>query len=108
MRRTTLAIIFTGLLFGYGSAALARTDGGGQAAGASHTGGSAPSKISSEGKENTNAKWSADQDKGQARAEERRSTQGAAHEKAKAKSHHAHKAPTKGKKRGHTKSKKTS
>lgn len=92
MRKLLIAI----LMLAYGTTALA-----GQS---SHPGGSAPAKISAEGKENTNAKWSAGADKGQARAEERRSTQGATHEKSREGSHPAVKE--KSKKRTHQNKKK--
>lgn len=78
MRKVGLALLLTSLLLGYGSAALARGAGGG------HTGGMAPGHMSPEGKENTNAQWSPGAVKGQERAEERRSEEGAEHEKAKA------------------------
>ena len=69
MRKTTLAVLLTSLLLGYGSMALARGPGGG------NPGGNAPGKMSEEGRENTNAQWSQGADKGQERAEERKREQ---------------------------------
>jgi hypothetical protein len=80
------------MLLGYGTAALAR--------GAGHAGGMAAGKMSTEGGANTNAQWSTGADKGQQRAAEQRSEEGAQHEKAKAGSQSMPMASTKA--GGHT------
>lgn len=74
MRKVGLAILLTSLLLSHGTAVLAR---GGFA------GGAAAGKMSQGGQTNTNAQWSTGADKGQERADERRSEEGVEHEKAK-------------------------
>ncbi len=77
MRKVGLVVLLMSVLLGHGVTVFARGGGG-------HLGGAAAGKMSTEGQANTNAQWSSGADKGQQRAEERRSEQGAENEKAKA------------------------
>ncbi len=82
MRKTLINSLCVLALLGLGPAALAKEHGGG-----------AKSQRSSHAASSANAPWTGDKDKGQARADERRSAQGMAHEKSRAASMPAPRKP---------------
>jgi hypothetical protein len=78
MRKTLINSLCALALLGLGPVALAKDHGG------DGNRGGAKAQRSSHAASSSNAPWAGDKDKGQARADERRSAQGMAHEKARA------------------------
>ncbi len=83
MLKKLLAVVFSVALIGASGMALAAKHGG-------EAGGHSAKHMSSEGMENTNGPESADRDKGQARAEDRRHEEGQANEKPAEPEKHGH------------------
>ncbi|QYY34075.1 MULTISPECIES: hypothetical protein [Cupriavidus] len=79
MFKKTLVVAVGSLLLGLSLTASARGGGGG---GGGNFGSAAPSHASKEAMTNSNGSFSSDRDKGQQRAEDRRSLEGSSHEKA--------------------------
>ncbi len=79
MLKKTLVIAVGSLLLGVTFSASAHGGGGG---GGGNFGSAAPSHASKEAMANSNGSFSGDRDKGQQRAEDRRSLEGSSHEKA--------------------------
>ena len=84
MLKKLLTVGFSVALIGASGMAMAAKHGG-------EAGGHSAKHMSSEGLENTNGPSAADRDKGQARAEDRRSDEGQANEKSAAPQERAHK-----------------
>jgi hypothetical protein len=82
MRKTLINSLCALALLGLGSVAVAKDHGGGGKA-----------QRASQAASSSNAPWAGDKDKGQARADERRSAQGMAHEKSRAASMPAPRKP---------------
>jgi len=83
MFKRKLVVAVGSLLFGLSLAASAHGGaGGGGGGGGGNSGGAAPSHASHEATINSNGSFASDRDKGQQRAEDRRSLEGSSHEKA--------------------------
>ena len=85
MLKKTLAVAVGSLLIGLSFTASARGGGGGGGGGfgnGGNFGGAAPGHAGNEATMNSNGSFASDRDKGLQRAEDRRSSEGASHEKA--------------------------
>ncbi|WER47987.1 hypothetical protein CupriaWKF_24580 [Cupriavidus sp. WKF15] len=80
MFKRTLVVAVGSLLLGLSFAASARGGGGG--GGGGNFGSAAPGHASNQAMTNSNGSFASDRDKGQQRAEDRRSLEGSSHEKA--------------------------
>ena len=82
MLKKAMLVAGGSLLIGLSFGAAAHGGGGGGGAGGGFGGGAPAAHASHEASMNSNGAFSSDRDKGQQRAEDRRSTSGASHEKA--------------------------